>query len=120
MQESEGGVDVGWGGAGGAGFARRTRSHRSVRSSFARRGGIADDLFVPAGMVALGKSDGNIATNYRAERSALRKHTHVDVDQEQANGEERRGRVNENGKVAQEAEIQRDAFREPKNEAASE
>src|SRR5256885_15287045 len=94
-------------------FARRTRSHRSVLSSFAPRGRIADDLFVPAGVIALGKSDRNIAANDRAKCSALGKHAHIDVDQEQANREERRRGVNDNGNVSQGAKIPWDAFREP-------
>src|SRR5260370_1047458 len=46
-----------------AGFARRTRFHRFVVWSFARRGEFADDLIIPAGVIALGKREGNIAAN---------------------------------------------------------
>src|SRR5205807_8501867 len=100
------------------GYARLTRSQRFVRWSFARCRRIADDFFIPAGMVALGEGHGNIAANYRAERSALRKHAHINVDQEQANRDERRRGMNENGNVAQEAEIPRNVFREPQHDAA--
>src|SRR5260370_9723943 len=77
-------------------FARRTRFHRFVVWSFARRGGFADDLIIPAGVVALGKSEGNIAANDRTNRSALPKHAHVDVDQKQATGDQRLRGVTDN------------------------
>src|SRR4030088_3093288 len=65
--------------------ARHTRTHRFVLYSFARRGRIARDLFVPARMVAFGKLLRHIAANHGAKRSAFREDAHVDVDQEQPN-----------------------------------
>src|SRR5207249_5449061 len=89
------------------GCARRTRSQRFVLWSFARRGRFADDFFIPAGMVALGEGDGNVTANDRAKRAALREHAHVHVNQEKANGEQRRRGMNKNGNVAQEAKVPR-------------
>src|SRR5689334_9338618 len=97
--------------------ARRTRSQRFVPWSFARRGGSADDFFIPAGMVALGEGDGNIPANDRAKCTALREHPHVNVNQEQANREKRRCGMNENRNVSQEAEIPRNVLREPQHGA---
>src|SRR5437867_234731 len=102
------------------GCARRTRSQRFVLWSFARRGRFADDFFIPAGMVALGEGDGNVTANDRAKRAALREHAHVHVNQEKANGEQRRRGMNKNGNVAQEAKVPRNVLREPQYDAAGE
>src|SRR6266481_6143724 len=101
-----------------AGCAQHTRTHRFVLWSFARRGGTACDLFVPARMVAFGKRLRHIAANHGAKRSAFRKHAHVDVYQEEPNRQQSRRGMNQHGDIAQETETPRNVFREPKNGAS--
>src|SRR5262249_55393786 len=56
-------------------------------------------------MVTPGKLDGHIAANHRAKCTALRKHPHVNVDHEQANGQQRAGCMDDHGDETQPTEL---------------
>src|SRR5207245_11716164 len=96
-----------------SGFARRTRPDRSVVRSFARAGRFAHDFVIPAGVVAFGKGDGNVPADDGAKRAALGKNSHVQMNHEKPDGEQRGRRMNEDGKIPQEAQIPGNVFGEP-------
>src|SRR3984893_18041876 len=99
--------------------ARRTRPLQLVRLSFPA-GSRSNQFFIPGRVKALCKVFGYVAINDRVQGAALRENAHVDVNQEEANGEQRGGGVDQNGGVAEPAETPRDIFGEPQDETAEE
>ena len=71
-------------------------------------------------MVASGEFHGDITPNDGAECAALCKYTHVDVDHEQADGQQCAGSVGDDGNVAEPAQTPGNVFGEPQDQTAEE
>ena len=74
--------------------------------SFSRRGFVLDFL-VPQPMERPGPGAGDVAVNHWSRSYPLRGSRSGDMDQEQADGDERDADVNEDGGIAQKAEVPR-------------
>ncbi len=77
-------------------------ARRILPASFARSGrrGV-HDLFIPSRVEAADKVFGDVTVNDGVDGAALGEDAHVDVDQEKADGGQRRGGVDQHGDVAQ-------------------
>src|SRR4029077_1076118 len=80
-------------------------ARRNSWSLFPRRGSltVTHDFFIPARMIALREFQGDVAADYRAECAALREHTHVNMNHEVCNREQRGDRMKKNADVPQPA-----------------
>src|SRR5580704_2272013 len=98
---------------------RRSRARRFFPTSFARGGGRGrHNLFIPSRMVSPRKFGGDIAADYGAKRTALRENTHIDMDEEEANGEQRAGSMKDDRSVAEPAKAPGYVFRKPEGHTA--
>lgn len=68
-------------------------------------------------MMLLRPNSGNIATNDGFEHTLFEHRSHIHADDEQANRQQRSGRMNKNGSGAEKAEIPGNPVGKPKNQA---
>src|SRR5258708_11903731 len=94
--------------------ARGNSPSRPTEWSFRAVGG-PDDLFIPARVITLRKSQRNVPADHAVKRAALRENSHVDVDHEISDQQQRRPRMHDNRNVSHPTQAPWQRFRKPQH-----
>src|SRR5271154_5802656 len=81
-------------------------------------GGVADDFFVPAGVIPADEGRGDVTAPHGVEPAALGADAHVNVNHEEADAEQGGSGMHDDCGVAQKTQTPGNVFGKPKNDAA--